>query len=215
MSDLAPMVSLDIRSLVTLRVVLPLYALLVVVYMLAWGPQMALTMFGVAALIVGNTLFGLGESSRLNLLYGTLPVRRRTVVLAHYLVSAIALTALVGLGTLVGIAANAMRGTPDAGLPMAAAATLGATFVVMAFQQPATLRWGARGAAFGLLFVVFAVSGLILVIPPGLIPVDTLDAMLATAAHQAWLPWVVVGVGAGVLAASYPVAVRIYERQDH
>ncbi len=215
MPDLAAMVSLDVRSLVSLRVVLPTYALLVVAYTVAWGPQMALPLFGVAALIVGNTLFGLGESSRLNLLYGTLPVRRRTVVLAHYLVSAVALTALVSLGALFGTLANALRGTPDAELPLTAAATLGVTFVAMAFQQPAIVRWGARGAAFGLLFVALAASMLMLTVTPWLLPADALGATLASASTQAWLPWGIVAAGAGALAASYPIAVRIDERQDH
>jgi len=205
------MLSLDVRSLVSLRVVLPMYALLLVVYVVAWGPQMAPPMFAVAGLIVSSTLFGMGESSRLNLLYGTLPVRRRTVVRSHYLVSAAALTALVGLGTLTGAAADAMRGTPDADLS-SATATLGVTLVVMAIQQPATVRWGARGAAFGLLFVGLAASTLIVLIPPGLLPLG--DAV-SVAAQHAWLPWGVLAVGVGAFAASYPVAARIYERQDH
>lgn len=212
MPDLAPMLSLDIRSLVSLRVVLPIYALVVVTYIVAWGPEMALPMSGVAGLIVSSTLIGLGKSGRLHLLYGTLPVRRRTVVLAHYVVSAAALAALVGLGTVVGAATGALRGSSGIDLPSAAPATLGTALAVLAIQQPATLRWGARGATFGMLFVVFAASGLALAIP-GLL--DAVTAALASAAGQAWLPWGVLAVGAGSFAASYPVAVRLYERQDY
>ncbi|MFT3875886.1 MAG: ABC-2 transporter permease [Propioniciclava sp.] len=212
MSELTPMLRLDLMSLVSLRRVLPAYLGFTIVYMVALGTQMGLTMVGLAGVIVSMNLFSVGESNRLNLLFGTLPLRRRTVVQAHYLISGGVVVAATALGWLIAAATSAFRGEPVAELGLATAVTTASFLTMMAIMQPCYLRWGTRFAGFAFLFFAFGLSGIAIL--AGQLPIGlTLTRVLE--GSESWLPWAGPAVGILAYLASYPIAARIYENQDH
>ena len=111
MSELAPMLRLDLWTLVAARRTILVYVALVGALSVLVGSAVALPLAAMVAVMVG-TLLVRAPTDRIHLLYGTLPLRRRTVVVAHY--AGTAATRVAGLlaVSLVTAAADAARGRP-------------------------------------------------------------------------------------------------------
>ncbi|VEJ57704.1 ABC-2 transporter permease [Arachnia propionica] len=150
---------------------------------------------------------GLDGLEDADLLYDTLPLRRRTVMISHYLVSLAYLLAaeivvvpVLLLGELLG-----MRAGGD--WWAAASAAVGIMLVVFAVMVPVLIRFtDARGVA--VLVVVAVVAGV------GIYLLGQLMSPLPGWVLAGW-PWLLLVAGLVAWAVSLLVAIRVYQRQDH
>lgn len=150
---------------------------------------------------------GLDGLEDADLLYDTLPLRRRTVMISHYLVSLayllaaeIVLVPVLLLGEILG-----MRAGGD--WWAAASAAVGIMLVVFAVMVPVLIRFtDARGVA--VLVVVAVVAGV------GIYLLGRLMSPLPGWVLAGW-PWLLLVAGLVAWAVSLLVAIRVYQRQDH
>ena len=150
---------------------------------------------------------GLDGLEDADLLYDTLPLRRRTVMISHYLVSLayllaaeIVLVPVLFLGEILG-----MRAGGD--WWAAASAAVGIMLVVFAVMVPVLIRFtDARGVA--VLVVVAVVAGV------GIYLLGQLMSPLPGWVLAGW-PWLLLVAGLVAWAVSLLVAIRVYQRQDH
>ena len=150
---------------------------------------------------------GLDGLEDADLLYDTLPLRRRTVMISHYLVSLayllaaeIVLVPVLLLGEILG-----MRAGGD--WWAAASAAVGIMLVVFAVMVPVLIRFtDARGGA--VLVVVAVVAGV------GIYLLGQLMSPLPGWVLAGW-PWLLLVAGLVAWAVSLLVAIRVYQRQDH
>ncbi|WP_314820560.1 ABC-2 transporter permease [Arachnia propionica] len=151
--------------------------------------------------------FGLDGLEDADLLYDTLPLRRRTVMISHYLVSLAYLLAaeivvvpVLLLGEILG-----MRAGGD--WWAAASAAVGIMLVVFAVMVPVLIRFtDARGVA--VLVVVAVIAGV------GIYLLGQLMSPLPGWVLAGW-PWLLLVAGLVAWAVSLLVAIRVYQRQDH
>ena len=150
---------------------------------------------------------GLDGLEDADLLYDTLPLRRRTVMISHYLVSLayllaaeIVLVPVLLLGEILG-----MRAGGD--WWAAASAAVGIMLVVFAVMVPVLIRFtDARGVV--VLVVVAVVAGV------GIYLLGQLMSPLPGWVLAGW-PWLLLVAGLVAWVVSLLVAIRVYERQDH
>ena len=150
---------------------------------------------------------GLDGLEDADLLYDTLPLRRRTVMISHYLVSLAYLLAaeivvvpVLLLGEILG-----MRAGGD--WWAAASAAVGIMLVVFAVMVPVLIRFtDARGVA--VLVVVAVIAGV------GIYLLGQLMSPLPGWVLAGW-PWLLLVAGLVAWAVSLLVAIRVYQRQDH
>ena len=150
---------------------------------------------------------GLDGLEDADLLYDTLPLRRRTVMISHYLVSLAYLLAaeivvvpVLLLGEILG-----MRAGGD--WWAAASAAVGIMLVVFAVMVPVLIRFtDARGVV--VLVVVAVVAGV------GIYLLGQLMSPLPGWVLAGW-PWLLLVAGLVAWAVSLLVAIRVYQRQDH
>ena len=212
MSDLAPMVRLDLHSLVAQRRMFLIFVVMSAAFAFAGGVTFSMPLLAVVGMMIGLSLFGTAETNKLTMLYGSLPVRRRTVMVSHYLVAAGMTTLAIVIGMLFAGVASVVRGESAEGLLMSGVAVVGALFVVLSFMIPLQVRFGAMTGSFVALAVTMVISG---IVGFGL-GQEALAGLLASL--NAAGPWLVAGlvaVGLVGLAVSVLVSIRIYERQDH
>ena len=151
--------------------------------------------------------FGLDGLEDADLLYDTLPLRRRTVMISHYLVSLayllaaeIVLVPVLLLGEILG-----MRAGGD--WWAAASAAVGIMLVVFAVMVPVLIRFtDARGVA--VLVVVAVIAGV------GIYLLGQLMSPLPGWVLAGW-PWLLLVAGLVAWVVSLLVAIRVYQRQDH
>lgn len=150
---------------------------------------------------------GLDGLEDADLLYDTLPLRRRTVMISHYLVSLAYLLAaeivvvpVLLLGEILG-----MRAGGD--WWAAASAAVGIMLVVFAVMVPVLIRFtDARGVA--VLVVVAVIAGV------GIYLLGQLMSPLPGWVLAGW-PWLLLVAGLVAWVVSLLVAIRVYQRQDH
>jgi membrane protein len=150
---------------------------------------------------------GLDGLEDADLLYDTLPLRRRTVMISHYLVSLayllaaeIVLVPVLLLGEILG-----MRAGGD--WWAAASAAVGIMLVVFAVMVPVLIRFtDARGGA--VLVVVAVIAGV------GIYLLGQLMSPLPGWVLAGW-PWLLLVAGLVAWAVSLLAAIRFYQRQDH
>ena len=150
---------------------------------------------------------GLDGLEDADLLYDTLPLRRRTVMISHYLVSLayllaaeIVLVPVLLLGEILG-----MRAGGD--WWAAASAAVGIMLVVFAVMVPVLIRFtDARGGA--VLVVVAVIAGV------GIYLLGQLMSPLPGWVLAGW-PWLLLVAGLVAWAVSLLGAIRFYQRQDH
>ena len=150
---------------------------------------------------------GLDGLEDADLLYDTLPLRRRTVMISHYLVSLayllaaeIVLVPVLLLGEILG-----MRAGGD--WWAAASAAVGIMLVVFAVMVPVLIRFtDARGVVVLVVVAVVASVGIYLL--------GQLMSPLPGWVLAGW-PWLLLVAGLVAWAVSLLVAIRVYQRQDH
>ena len=150
---------------------------------------------------------GLDGLEDADLLYDTLPLRRRTVMISHYLVSLayllaaeIVLVPVLLFGEILG-----MRAGGD--WWAAASAAVGIMLVVFAVMVPVLIRFtDARGVA--VLVVVAVIAGV------GIYLLGQLMSPLPGWVLAGW-PWLLLVAGLVAWVVSLLVAIRVYQRQDH
>jgi membrane protein len=150
---------------------------------------------------------GLDGLEDADLLYDTLPLRRRTVMISHYLVSLAYLLAaeIVVVPVLLLWELLGMRAGGD--WWAAASAAVGIMLVVFAVMVPVLIRFtDARGGA--VLVVVAVIAGV------GIYLLGQLMSPLPGWVLAGW-PWLLLVAGLVAWAVSLLVAIRVYQRQDH
>ncbi len=150
---------------------------------------------------------GLDGLEDADLLYDTLPLRRRTVMISHYLVSLAYLLAaeIVVVPVLLLWEILGMRAGGD--WWAAASAAVGIMLVVFAVMVPVLIRFtDARGVA--VLVVVAVIAGV------GIYLLGQLMSPLPGWILVGW-PWLLLVAGLVAWAVSLLVAIRVYQRQDH
>ena len=151
--------------------------------------------------------FGLDGLEDADLLYDTLPLRRRTVMISHHLVSLAYLLAaeIVVVPVLLLWELLGMRAGGD--WWAAASAAVGIMLVVFAVMVPVLIRFtDARGVA--VLVVVAVIAGV------GIYLLGQLMSPLPGWVLAGW-PWLLLVAGLVAWAVSLLVAIRVYQRQDH
>ena len=150
---------------------------------------------------------GLDGLEDADLLYDTLPLRRRTVMISHYLVSLayllaaeIVLVPVLLLGEILG-----MRAGGD--WWAAASAAVGIMLVVFAVMVPVLIRF-TDARAVAVLVVVAVVAGV------GGYLLAQLVSPLPGWVLAGW-PWVLLVAGLVAWVLSLLGAIRFYQRQDH
>ena len=174
--------------------------------LMGWAFAIAFIAF-VTTVSVFYGKLGLDGLEDADLLYDTLPLRRRTVMISHYLVSLAYLLAaeivvvpVLLLGEFLG-----MRAGGD--WWAAASAAVGIVLVVFAVMVPVLVRFtDARGVA--VLVVVAVVAGV------GGYLLAQLVSPLPGWVLAGW-PWLLLVAGLVAWAVSLLVAIRVYQRQDH
>ena len=150
---------------------------------------------------------GLDGLEDADLLYDTLPLRRRTVMISHYLVSLAYLLAaeIVVVPVLLLWELLGMRAGGD--WWAAASAAVGIMLVVFAVMVPVLIRFtDARGGA--VLVVVAVIAGV------GIYLLGQLMSPLPGWVLAGW-PWLLLVAGLVAWAVSLLAAIRFYQRQDH
>lgn len=211
MRNIGPMLRLDLAGLTSLRTTLVVIGVLALVSVLG-GPAAAASLLSMLAMFVSLLVLGRDDKGGVPMLHGALPVTRRTVVTAHYLVGGGAFAAAMLAAVLGAVASGAVSGAPWAGDVVGSLATVCGAALYVALALPAQLRYGFAGvwytglAVFGTLVVLSAaVSHLGVDVPSTAVslgdrPVAT-SAVLLAVTGLAWL-------------VSWLVACRVYERKD-
>lgn len=211
MRDLWAMLRIDLR-------ILPFVAVATVVLVATWmflgrwaevlSTVPAMSTMGVIVVLV---FFQFDGADGRGLLYATLPVRRRVVMISHYLVG---LLALVGSAVLLVLARLILGAVGlDVGAQINLRELLGAgggALLAMAVVIPVIVRFGYRRAALYLIFgVVFALGAV-----GGLAAGFGQPSPSAMAWFEGFGHYLFAGTGLALYAVSYLVALRWYERRD-
>ncbi|MDO5498949.1 MAG: ABC-2 transporter permease [Propionibacteriaceae bacterium] len=218
MSDhaLTPLIRLDLRSLfVTGRMWLVFLAVVSAVSLIA-GAEMALPMAAAGGLLTATTVFATDETYRLRLLYGALPIRRRTVIVGHYLTLGLVTVGMVAVGFGVGATAAIVRGTSVADVAIGAAPALAVLLFMTALMVPVYVRFGTRAASIILVSALMGVFGIGMAIGdlPGVEPIAA-QVLAVLSAADWWALAALPIAGAALLAVSCVISIGIYQRQDH
>lgn len=208
MRELTAMIRLDLRTVGASRRLMLLYAAMATLFAASGGASFALPLIAMLGVVIGLNLLGTAESNRLPLLYGSLPLRRRTVMVAHYLVTAGTTVLAVALGLLVMAVVARVRGEAADDLLLSGAGVIAALFLVLAVMLPVYLRWGTRAGAIVMLLVGMIAMGAVMLLGQG-------DALVGSATPAPVTVGVLLVAGVAALTLSLPVALAIYERQDH
>ncbi len=174
--------------------------------LMGWALAIAFIAF-VTTVSVFYGKFGLDGLEDVDLLYDTLPLRRRTVMISHYLVSLayllaaeIVLVPVLLLGEFLGLRAGGDWWA-------AASAAVGIVLVIFAVMVPVLVRF-TDARAVAVLVVVAVVAGV------GGYLLAQLVSPLPGWVLAGW-PWVLLVAGLVAWAVSLLGAIRFYQRQDH
>ena len=211
MRELKNAIRLDIQRILDSLFLVAIGVLIWVLLCILKGMMGLVFVIAMIAVMTTTSAFygklGLDGLEDADLLYDTLPLRRRTVMISHYLVSLayllaaeIVLVPVLLLGEILG-----MRAGGD--WWAAASAAVGIMLVVFAVMVPVLIRFtDARGVA--VLVVVAVVAGV------GIYLLGQLMSPLPGWVLAGW-PWLLLVAGLVAWAVSLLVAIRVYQRQDH
>lgn len=216
MHNMWPMMRLDARTVVSgsslgfLAVLLPLLALLTALGQAA----VSLPMAAAVALSLSLSIFYAHATYGLPRLYGTLPVRRSTVIVSHYLVASGLFVAVIASAGVMIVIGALLRGEPAVGSLLAVGVVFGVLSLVTAPQLPVIIRFGPETARVVLL-IVAGVVALAIVALGFLGRGGRIEAVLSSDLPWAWLVGGIVSVGVVAWGLSLLVSLRIYQSQDH
>lgn len=178
---------------------------------IAWvgTPAEALPILVSMPMMLALMSFQLGTAG---LAYDTLPLRRATVMISHYLIALALIVAFAIIGSGLSLLIARLRGLPvDGAMASLTGIILAGVVFALALLLPLALRFGTQvgmlvfvGIWFGALF---GVRGLM-----GLAP-DLARAVVEAAANVA--PWMIIVAALLAYAASLLISIRIYGAQDH
>ena len=150
------------------------------------------------------------------LLFDSLPLRRRTVMISHHLITSILLVLFEIMASVMLLVGSALGLPVDAGWPAVAAGVTGIMLAIFSVLIPVYI--GCENSCAKVVFpvlVIFVVSGL-LGFRAGMLS-EPQDAW--SQSFGAWflgaMPWLLLLVGVAAWVASLFVSIRNYERQDH
>ena len=150
------------------------------------------------------------------LLFDSLPLRRRTVMISHHLITSILLVLFEIMASVMLLVGSALGMPVDAGWPAVAAGVTGIMLAIFSVLIPVYI--GCENSCAKVVFpvlVIFVVSGL-LGFRAGMLS-EPQDAW--SQSFGAWflgaMPWLLLLVGVAAWVASLFVSIRNYERQDH
>ena len=150
------------------------------------------------------------------LLFESLPLRRRTVMISHHLITSILLVLFEIMASVMLLVGSALGLPVDAGWPAVAAGVTGIMLAIFSVLIPVYI--GCENSCAKVVFpvlVIFVVSGL-LGFRAGMLS-EPQDAW--SQSFGAWflgaMPWLLLLVGVAAWVASLFVSIRNYERQDH
>ena len=150
------------------------------------------------------------------LLFDSLPLRRRTVMISHHLITSILLVLFEIMASVMLLVGSALGMPVDAGWPAVAAGVTGIMLAIFSVLIPVYI--GFENSCAKVVFpvlVIFVVSGL-LGFRAGMLS-EPQDAW--SQSFGAWflgaMPWLLLLVGVAAWVASLFVSIRNYERQDH
>lgn len=216
-TGLAPMLKLDALKVRSLWVLLLILLGLGVTLAAASGFSASLPLFVMTALAASTSMVSQDENYRLSRLYGTLPVSRRAVITSHYLLGLGLQLATLGcaLATVTGVGLW-QRSDPYLGV-LAAVGAFSLAILIFAIQVPLQLRFGSQRGSLLLLGVLFATGLAIKLALDALRPSPaSFESIVSWVSGRSWaLLGIAVSIQLVCLAASWLIAVRIYERQDH
>ena len=211
MRELKNAIRLDVQRILNSLFLVAIGVLIWVFFGILKGPMGLVFVIAMIAVMTTTSAFygkfGLDGLEDADLLYDTLPLRRRTVMISHYLVSLAYLLAaeivvvpVLLLGEILGIRAGGDWWA-------AASAAVGIMLVVFAVMVPVLIRFtDARGVV--VLVVVAVVAGV------GIYLLGQLMSPLPGWVLAGW-PWLLLVAGLVAWAVSLLVAIRVYQRQDH
>ncbi len=140
------------------------------------------------------------------LLYDTLPLRRRTKILSHYLASVICVICTEIMAAVTLVIWNFMGMKTIDNWWVVVVISAGIIFSSSAIVAPVLIRFGL-GAG-----ITVAVLGGVILLVTGVI----LDNMTPTPEWgQVWWPYLYLALCLVFYTASLPVSIRFYERRDH
>ena len=151
--------------------------------------------------------FGLDGLEDADLLYDTLPLRRRTVMISHYLVSLAYLVAAEIVAVLTLFLGEFLGLRAGGDWWAAASAAVGIALVIFAVMVPVLVRF-TDARAVAVLVVVAVVAGV------GGYLLGQLMSPLPGWVLAGW-PWLLLVASLVAWAVSLLVAIRVYQRQDH
>ena len=150
------------------------------------------------------------------LLFDSLPLRRRTVMISHHLITSILLVLFEIMASVMLLVGSALGMPVDAGWPAVAAGVTGIMLAIFSVLIPVYI--GCENSCAKVVFpvlVIFVVSGL-LGFRAGMLS-EPQDAW--SQSFGAWflgaMPWLLMLVGVAAWVASLFVSIRNYGRQDH
>ena len=150
------------------------------------------------------------------LLFDSLPLRRRTVMISHHLITSILLVLFEIMASVMLLVGSALGMPVDAGWPAVAAGVTGIMLAIFSVLIPVYI--GCENSCAKVVFpvlVIFVVSGL-LGFRAGMLS-EPQDAW--SQSFGAWflgaMPWLLLLVGVAAWVASLFVSIRNYELQDH
>lgn len=215
-STLAPMLLLDIANLASWRRAAPV--IVVAMAGMAWssGVQMAVLMLYVGSAFMAFNPFTMDERYRLPLLYGGLPVTRRTVITSHYLIAVGALAMAMVLVVPCALLSHAGLGLDIGEEIQIGLLTITGASVVLGPALPLVIRFGVKVLSYAYLGVLGLFAGLAMLTKlTGLGPVVPLESLATWAeTHLLAAVSILAVVVVGIWVASYLVSVRWFEAKD-
>ena len=218
MRELKAMVMVDMTRV--FRSLLVPAMLSLIIFRMWSGEQEEVFSYGFYVLALAMIVFYLdidpGGEVKTSLLFDSLPLRRRTVMISHHLITSILLVSFEIVASVMLLVGSALGMTIDAGWPAIAARDTGIMLVFFSVLIPVYIvcENSCVKVVFPIL-VVFVVSGLLGV-----------RAGILSAPQAAWsqsfgtwflgaMPWLLLLIGLAAWVASLFVSIRNYERQDH
>jgi hypothetical protein len=205
MTPVARMVMLNLRTVAPYRYqCLAVFAVVVLLFVnrpVALVPTLVLLFTATMAAYP----FNVGDKARLETLYATLPLARRSVLFGHYGWALACYLCTVIAGTALALLLARLQSVPLGGRTLAAVLTLSwGTFAVnVAVQFPLFTRYGYT-----------RVSVLSTVLPLAFLAMLVVRLHLSLASARSWLPWTW-PVGAAMIVASAAVAITLDRRRVH
>ena len=220
MRELKAMVMVDLNRLFKVSAVLVPAMLALMIFRVSEGRWEGIFSYGfyvlLAAVIVFYADIGRDGEEKAFLLLDSLPLRRRTVMISHHLMTSILLIVFEVMVSAVLVAGSALGVAVDAEWPVTAAGEMGIMLSIFSIMIPVYIGFETAWKGLVLLApVTFVVSGLLgfrgglLPVPRVARPQSFVDWFLGAT------PWLLLLVGLVAWVVSLFVSIRNYERQDH